>query len=232
MQAIILAAGQGIRMRPLTDKICKPMLKIKDRPILEYTLSNLPDEISEIVIIVGYKAELIKNYFGSSYKGKKLQYFFQEKLDGSAGAIYQAQKIIKNKFIVLNGDDLYHHDDIKNHLSDDFWILTKEVDEPGRFGVLEINSQGNLLEIAEKPKNPKNNLVNIGIYGLNKKIFDYPPVPLSNKKEFGLPQTLAKIAKDYEVKIKKADFWQPIGYPEDLKKAEEIIHQFSSRLDN
>lgn len=231
MQAVILAAGRGTRMGKFTDKISKPMLRIAGRPILEYTLSNLPDEISEIILIIGYKGKAIKKHFGDSHGKRKIKYVVQRKLNGTAGALYQAKNLLKKRFLVLNGDDLYHHDDIKKILPYDFGFLVKEIDKPGEFGVVKIDENGNLLDIIEKPKNPESNLANIGVYLLNGEIFKYKPVAIT-EKEFGLPQTLEKMAKIHNVKvgIEKAIFWQPIGYPKDIKAAEKIIHQFSSRL--
>ncbi len=230
MQAVILAAGKGERMRPLTDNTPKPMLRIKGRPILEYTLSNLPEAIAEFILVVGYKNDLIKDYFGYSYRGREIKYIPQLELNGTAGALFQAKHLLKDRFLVLNGDDLYHYDDISKVLPYDFCILTKEINHNLRnFGVVKVDERKNLVEIIEKPTNPENNLANIGVYSLTDKIFDYKPVPI-NEREFGLPQTLVSMARDYSVRVEKADFWHPIGYPEDLQKAEEIIHHFVLRL--
>lgn len=233
MQAIILAAGQGIRMRPLTNNICKPMLQIKGKPILEYTLANLPEEISEIIFIIGYKGDLIRTHFGNEYKNKRIRYVLQKDLNGSAAALRCAKDFLKEKFLVLNGDDLYCRPDLKNLINNDsLAVLAKEVDNPGHLGALKTDDNGYLLEIIENPKENYGSLVNAGAYFLNRKFFDYEMVKKSTKiseREFGLPQTLVKMTKDYKVKVEKAKFWQPIGYPKDLKKAEEIIDRFSSR---
>lgn len=238
MQAIILAAGQGKRMRPLTENIPKPMLKIKGRPILEYTLTNLPEEISDIFLIIGYKGEMIEEFI-SRYKSagargyaqgscqRNITCIYQKELNGTAGAIFQIKDLLENNFIVLNGDDLYRKSDIKKLIGCELGMLVKESEQPERFGVLEINDQGDLVRIIEKPSEYIGNLVNIGVYALNKKIFNYEPVAVKIlNNEFGLPHTMVKMAADYPVKIVKADFWHPIGFPKDIKKAEEIIHLF------
>ncbi len=109
-----------------------------------------------------------------------------------------------------------------------FYILGYVVEDIGRFGVIKTDEKGNMIEILEAPHNSNEfRLANIGVYLLNTKFFDYPLVSKNpGDKEYGLPQTLANMAKDYEIKVVRADFWQPIGNPEDLKKAEENLHKF------
>jgi len=213
-------------MGELTNDTPKPMLKIKGKPILEYTLNNLPAEIDEIIFIIGHKGDLIKSYFADEYKGKKIKYVLQENLNGSAGALHCAKDFLEDKFLVLNGDDLYCFPDLKKFIvSEPLAILVKEVGNPERFGVIKIDGEGNLSEIIEKPKENRGNLVATGAYLLNKKFFDYEMVKIPSG-EFGLPQTLATMTKNYKIKVIKAEFWQPLGYPEDILKAEKIIEKF------
>lgn len=215
-------------MAELTNDLPKPMLRINGQPILEYTLANLPEEISEIIFVIGYKGDLIRAHFGNEYKDKKIRYVLQENLNGSAAALHCAKDFLKEKFLVLNGDDLYCRQDLENLINNDsLAVLAKEVDNPGHLGALKTDDNGYLLEIIENPKENYGSLVNTGAYFLNRKFFDYEMVkknPLEiSEKEFGLPQTLAKMVKDYKVKVKKANFWHPVGYPEDILKAEKII---------
>ena len=224
-----MAAGRGTRMRELTENLPKPILPVKSRPILEYTLENLPEEISEVIFIIGYKGDLIKSQFGGQFKNKKISYIEQKELNGTAGAIFLAKDFVAGKFLVLMGDDLYHRSDLEKLISNDLAILAKEVKHPERFGVLEVDEDDYLLEVVEKPTEYHTNLVNVGAYVLNKDFFNYDPVKIS-EKEYGLPQTLAKMAKDYKIKVVKADFWQPVGRPEDIIEAEKIIDQFSSHF--
>ncbi|MDD5652406.1 MAG: sugar phosphate nucleotidyltransferase [Parcubacteria group bacterium] len=225
MQAVILAAGRGTRMKDLTDNVPKPMLKIKGRPILEYKLTALPPEIKEIVFVVGYKKSRIEEHFGSEFQGRKIRYAIQENLNGTGGAIHTARDMLGDKFMVMMGDDLYHPKDIREILANDLAILSAESDNPQNFGVFKINDDGHLLEILEKPQNPPTNLINAGLYILNKNFFDYDLVPVSGT-EFGLPQTMAKMAKDHPIKIVKARAWHPIGNPDELKEAEKVLDKF------
>jgi UDP-N-acetylglucosamine diphosphorylase / glucose-1-phosphate thymidylyltransferase / UDP-N-acetylgalactosamine diphosphorylase / glucosamine-1-phosphate N-acetyltransferase / galactosamine-1-phosphate N-acetyltransferase len=225
MQAVILAAGKGTSMRPLTYDIPKAMLPINDKPILEYTISFLPREVDEVIIVINYLGEHIKKYFGSSFLGKKIVYVVQEKLNGTGGAIHACKNLIRGRFLVIMGDDLYHKNDIKKITGYDLAALAYEVADPSRFGVFRIDENDNLLSIVEKPKTNENKLANVGAYMLNKNFFDYDLVPVS-ETEFGLPQTLAMAAGDYTVKIIRASYWHPVGYPEDLEKAEAALYNF------
>ena len=105
--------------------------------------------------------------------------------------------------------------------------MAKDFDNAERFGIFEIDEQGNLLNIIESPHTFKSGLINIGVYMLNEKFFDYELVPkTTGDVEFGLPQTMAKMIKDFPIKIVKATEWFPVGYPEDIQKAEEVIDKF------
>ena len=225
MQVVILAAGNGKRMGDLTKKVPKPMLKISGKPILEHKINALPREIKEIVIVAGYRGEQIMNHFKREYNGRKVSYFFQTRLNGTGGALHLAKSILKDRFLVMMGDDLYHKKDIRKILKYNLAVLGYANDDSGRFGVLKTNNRGNLIEVVEKPRHSKDKYVNTGLYMLNQNFFDYDLVRLPSG-EFGLPQTLAKMAKDHRIKVEKAILWHPIGTLDDLQKAENIIHKF------
>jgi bifunctional UDP-N-acetylglucosamine pyrophosphorylase/glucosamine-1-phosphate N-acetyltransferase len=227
MQAIILAAGKGTRMRPLTYDIPKAMLPVKGKPVLEYTLGFLPAEVDEVIIVINHLGEQIKNYFGDEWKGRKITYIVQEELNGTGGAVRICKGLIKGKFLVIMGDDLYYKADLARLAKEEIAIMAKEFDNAERFGIFQTDEQGNLLNIIESPHTFKSGLVNIGAYVLDEKFFDCEMVPKkAGDIEFGLPQALAKMAKEYPVKILKATHWLPIGFPEDIQKAEAVIDEF------
>lgn len=225
MQAVILAAGKGTRMRPLTYEIPKPMLLINGKPVLEYTLSFLPKEIDEVIIVVNYLGEHIKKYFGQEWKGRKIKYVFQDELNGTGGALHCCKDLVNRKFLVVMGDDLYYKKDLNNMLKEDLAILAQEVNDPSRFGVLKTDENGKLIEIVEKPEMEGKGLVSTNAFILNKKFFNYDLIQITDK-EYGLPQTLAVMAKDYPVKVMKTTHWFPVGNPEDLEKAQTEIEKF------
>lgn len=212
-------------MGNLTLHTPKPMLKIKGKPILDYKIRALPEEIKEVIFVIGHYGEEIKNYFGNEFDGRSIKYAVHEVLSGTGGAIHAAKDLVKNNFLVIMGDDLYCRKDLKRMMESDLSILAREVDEPSRFGVLKTNKEGHLIEVIEKPQGFGKSLVNAAAYVLNKKFFDYDLVSIGGG-EFGLPQTMATMAGDYKIKVEKATDWFPITSPEDLAAAEKIIEKF------
>ncbi len=235
MKAIILAAGKGVRLRPYTHLTPKPLLKVNHKRIIDYLLESLPDEVSEIILVVGHLKRRIKWHLGNSYKGKKITYVVQKEKKGTAHALFLCKPYLKDekKFLVVFGDNLYAKKDLTECLNYSLAILAKKVDDPKAFGVLTFDKSHHLQEIIEKPKNPPSNLVACGAFVLNNKIFNYQMAPIIGQ-EFGLPQTIVEMAQDWPIKIIQASFWLPIGYPRDLKKAHQKIscHDLSSTTQN
>ena len=224
MKAIILAAGRGVRLRPYTHITPKPLLKINGKRIIDYTLDILPQEIDEVIIVIGHLKWRLKWHLGKKYKHKKIIYIVQKDKKGTAHALSLCKPFLKKKerFLVVFGDNIYAKKDLEKCLKCKLSILAKEVENPKDFGILTFDKNRHLKEIIEKPNNPPTNLVNCGVFVLNRKIFNYRMEAI-NKKEFGLPQTIIKMAQNYPIKIIKASFWIPVGYPRDLKKAKEIL---------
>lgn len=213
-------------MGDLTLTTPKPMLKIKGKPLLEHKLDALPKEITEVIFVVGYKGEHIMNHFKKEFGGRKITYIFQRNLNGTGTALHLAKSFLGEKFLVMNGDDLYHRRDIRKLIKHDLAILGQEVEDVTKFGIMRTDRRGCLIDIVEKPKKSKDKLANIGLYMLNKKIFAYDLVR-SSSGEFYLTDMVTLLAKDQKIKVEKASAWHPVGNPDDLKKAEEIIHKFA-----
>lgn len=229
MQAVILAAGKGKRMGKLTKNTPKPMLRIKGKPILEYKIKALPKKITEVVFVVGYYSDEIMKHFKRSFDGRKISYVFQPVLNGTGGALHSAKSVLRGKFLVMMGDDLYHPKDLNNFIKNDLAILGFEVDNLSAFGVIKTDSRGNMIDVIENPKRSKFKLTNAGVYILGTDFFDYELVPKkAGDFEFGLPQTLAKMSKKHKIKVEKATLWHAITNPEDLRAAEKVIDQFYS----
>lgn len=217
-----MAAGHGKRLRPYTETMPKQLLEINERPILEYGLNHLPDEIDEVILVVGWLGEQIRERFSNEFLGRPIKYIEQNERLGTFHALSLCRDVLGGKFVVLMGDDLYGKDDIKNCLKHDLCVLVRDVDNPWNFGVMETNKDGTLKEIVEKPEKPKSNLVTAGLYVLDEGIFDYEPVKIKSG-EYGLPQTIAKMAKDRKIYLEKASFWLPINTEGDLEKAREYF---------
>ena len=224
MQAVILAAGEGKRLRPLTNDLPKPMVKVNGKPILEYTLSILPKVIDEIILVVGYQKEKIIEYFGNSFKGTPIKYVVQAVPMGTAHALDTARPNIKDGyFLFMHGDDLYHQNDLETLVEMKApVVLAKETNHPEKFGVCLVDHNGYLTDILEKRLDPPSNLVNIGVYLLDEEIFDIPRVQLPSG-EFNLAEQVGNWALKRRIHVVRAKFWYPIGYPEDVEVADSLV---------
>lgn len=226
MQAVIMAAGLGTRLRPHTLTTPKPMLPVAGRPILEWTIDGLPEEIDEVVLVVSYLKERVIGHFGGAWHGRKMTYVEQTALDGTGGAVHACEPFLKDRFVVLNGDDLYATEDVRAVLDRGLAVAAQETGPQDRYGLLATDAQGRLTTIVEATTGaPKSGLVNVGMYGLDRRFFDYPLVPIKNGAEFGLPQTVATMTADHPVAVVKTTFWLPIGYPEDLERANAVLRE-------
>ena len=134
MQAVLLVAGKSTRTYPLTIKKPKPFLKIANKTIIEHNLEQLQDLVNEVILVVGFKKEMIKEKIGNKFGKLKIKYVEQKTQKGTGHAILSVKSYIKNKFMVLNGDDLYSKKDLKNCLKHEYCVLVKEVGDLSRFG--------------------------------------------------------------------------------------------------
>jgi bifunctional UDP-N-acetylglucosamine pyrophosphorylase/glucosamine-1-phosphate N-acetyltransferase len=227
MQAIILAAGEGTRMRPLTWTKAKPLLEVAGKSLLERNLEQLGIAgCDSVVIVVGYKAEQIKQAFGDRYGTIKLSYVLQVEQKGTGHALLQAEGRAEERFIVLMGDDLYSAQDVKVCWNAGLSIAASEVKDPQRFGVLVVNG-GRIMDVVEKSAQPSSNLANTGLYCMDKRIFAaLRSVKQSQRGEIELTDAVKAMAKAVYIKVVKATGWKPVGYPWDLLAvSEELIKQ-------
>jgi len=223
MQCVIVCAGKGTRMSPLTDNTPKPLLFVHGKPILAHIIESLPIEITEVVLIVGYLKEQIIAHCGNEYLGKKVTYCEQKNFAGGTGdALMCAKGVLRGKFLFMYGDDIHGAAALKRAVACNHAILGTHSETPERFGVLVANEDGTLKAILEKPKNPPSNLINIGGFVINDSIFNYS-VPVSTLGELLVTDMLTEYAKDNPVQILEQDTWIPIGYPEDIARAEAIL---------
>jgi len=222
MHALVLAAGDGKRLRPLTNDRPKPMILLNGRPLLEYVLDELPREVSDIILIVGYKSEIIKKYFGDSYKGRPVAYIEQKKRLGTAHAVHLARPLIHEKFILLNGDDIGDKRSFEEGMRYDYCLFVSEHEDPSRFGVVEINEDGTLKNIVEKPEVPATNTVSTGTMVLSPEIFDIPLVKHPNGEHY-IVDSLAGIKKEHPIQVIRQQSWITVTYPEDIPKTEELL---------
>ncbi|HEX3100074.1 MAG TPA: sugar phosphate nucleotidyltransferase [Patescibacteria group bacterium] len=209
MQAVILAAGKGLRLRPFTEKHPKPLIPIANKPLLKYTLETLPDSITEIIVVIGYLGQQIQDYLGNEWNGKPIKYVVQETLLGTGDALLQAKDLVEQNFLVVNGDDLYSKDDLTELLKYPYSILGWESTVPYPFG-LSVTEDMQLVGF-----DPKSALLNCGAYHLTKDFFKDPlaEVTVHDKTEYSLPHTLVNIAQHEKVMVVPATHWFPVGTP-------------------
>lgn len=229
MQAVILAAGRGTRMKELTASVPKPLLEVAGKPLLQYALEALPDEIDEVVIVVGYMGSVIQSHFGGMFAGRKLLYVEQEVLDGTAGALWRARDILKDRFVVLMSDDIYGTEDIQKCLKERDWIeLVQKREKIKSKGKVEIDRKHNIVSITEGDHGDVPGLLSTNFFVLDTRLFAYPLVPKSaGSDEFGLPQTIIEASKESGISFKAVEghSWVEITEPGDIKKAEEILSE-------
>lgn len=223
MKAVILAAGEGQRMRPLTLETPKPLLEVADKPLLEHIIDALPQEIDEIILVVGYLKDQIIKRFGKQFGRFKIRYVEQGEKLGNGHALFLCKDLLLGeRFLVLFADDLQSPEALKKMISHPLSMMVKEVSDPRRFGVVETDERGNAINIIEKPESPPTNLAATGAYVLDSRVFAYPLVK-HEKGEYFLTDVVTQMALSSPIKTVSTEFWIPIGYPEDLKKAEAIL---------
>lgn len=222
MQLVILAAGRGRRMKALTESMPKPLLTVFGNNLIEHKLAILPKEIDEVIIVVGYLGEKIREHFGAECNGKKIRYVEQKDLLGTMLALKQAEEMLSGRFMVMMGDDLYSKADVLECLKYPWAVLVKKMDEKGRGARVVVDKKKHITEITEGAELEKGMLNNAGLYVLHTDIFKYPLVQIPSG-EFGLPQTLAKAAKDFDIRVVESKSWHQITTPEDLERVEKSL---------
>ena len=227
MKAVILAAGEGKRLRPYTENLPKVMLPIVNKPILEYVFDAVSKcGIDEIIVVVGYKKEVILEYF-KEYNKANITYVTQDKQLGTAHALLQAKKHLKEPFIVLSGDNIIDEKSISNLINNKsiYSILIKEHPHPSKYGVVFLE-KNHLKEIVEKPKEEMGKFISTGIYKLPKNIFDIIE-ELASEGVYDLSSVVQNLVnQNREVNTICANSWMDIVYPWDLIKVNEaMIHK-------
>ncbi|HKL94020.1 MAG TPA: nucleotidyltransferase family protein [Clostridia bacterium] len=222
MKAIILAGGRGERLKPITNKMPKPMVPVIGKPVLEYIILWLKSYgINEIALTLGYRADDIMNYFGDGrHLGVKLYHFLEEAPLGTAGSIKNAEEFLDEDFVVVSGDafcDLNLDTFIIFHQNRGGigTIAVKNVDDPKGFGIVDIDEEMRVVEFQEKPENPTKNTVNIGIYAFKQSILKYIPKCNYDFAKNLFPRLLEGAKKEEEKGGKERERFQLYAYNTD-----------------
>lgn len=227
MKAVILAAGEGSRMRPLTYTRPKVMLTIANRPILEHLLIEAKTAgIEEFVFIVGYHDEQIRQHFGNGDKwGVGIDYYTQRKQLGTADAVRTVKNMVEGNFLMMNGDIMVNHRDIEclTKRRENTMSLVK-VEDARDLGTVEV-SQDRVLRIHEKVAKPPSNLANAGLYLFTPEIFEaISQTPTSPRGEYEITDSL-QLLVDHgcPVSYQEIGYWLDVSYPWDLLAANESL---------
>ena len=214
MECIILAAGEGKRMRPLTYTRPKVMLPIANRPLLEWNLLNaIRAGIKDFIFIIGYKGEKVRDHFGDGGRWNvKIRYLNQGKPVGTAHAVSLLKGQV-DEFIVMCGDTIFGHEDIKRITEQENSMGVVAVENPEQYGVIEIE-EDKIVKIREKERDVQGNLINAGIYHFDKDIFGFiEKTDISPRGEYELTDSINLMIEEKTIKWIKLKEWRDVVYP-------------------
>ncbi len=221
MDAVILAAGLGTRLRPYTLVTPKPLLPLKGRPILDWTLGALPASVDRVIVVVHYLADQVEAYLQSQTWFTHWRTVKQKEPRGSGDAVRSCREFIQSdRVLVINGDDLFGAADLANLANCPAGVLVHEVDEPRKFGIAFLKPDGTLEKLVEKPDLDGPQLANTGAYLFPRTALD-AELKLSARGEYEITDYVSVLAARQAVHVVQAKFWLPIGTVESWKAAGE-----------
>lgn len=222
IQAVIMAAGKSTRTWPLTLTRPKPLLKVMNKEIIKHNLDALQGLVSEVIIIVGFKKEMIIEEIDHKYGKLKIRYAEQKRQLGTGHALKYVEKLIKGKFIVMGGDDIFSKKDIKACLRHKYAVLGCEVEGPGRFGVFFVKGK-EVKKVVEKPKKFVSGIANAGLYVFDKSVFKFK-LRKSQRGEYEIVDYINALIKKEKVVCEKVKGrWMSVGNPWDLIEANSVL---------
>lgn len=226
MDGLILAAGKGTRMRPLTLDKPKPLLELQGRPILAWSLMTLRNFVDHVLIVVSYHKEQIARFM--AHQDLIPTYTLVEQLPqpmGTGHALQTCRRRLRGDgFLVINGDDLYSRAALGQLARQEFGILSSLRDDFDKYGVLVYDEAGRFLRIDEKPPRSRYRApapCNIGAYKFTTQVFDYD-LPISQRGEYEISDYVGLAAQDHVVTVVDSPFWLPIGDPAALAAAQQV----------
>jgi len=231
VKAYILAAGEGVRMRPLTSNIPKPLLPVAGRPFLEHNIEALKAAgVKDIIILTGWRAQRVREHFGDGKAfGVRIEYVEQEERLGTAHAIGMVKDRVDSPFVCLYGDVVLtkesmqglvqHHGKVKGPV-----MALASVEDARRYGSVQVE-HGVVKALTEKPEVPEGNLVNAGAYVLTPSIFDaIGETKRSSRGEFEITDSFkALMGKEHIYTYMLPGEWIDVARPWDLLEANRIL---------
>jgi len=229
-KAVILAAGWGTRMRPLTDTRPKPALRVAGKSLIEHNLDQLVGLIEEVILVIGYKGDIIREEIGYEYNGINISYVVQKEQLGTGDAAKAALPFLDDDFLILNGDDLYEKKDLSKCLKKNPTVMVKKVNDPSGFGQM-VRESEKITNLAEKPAENVSNLVNIGAYYLNKDFFKID-IEKSERGEYEITDYIKNYLDKNEINCHVAESWDPASYPWNLLElTEHIFKRYEKKVE-
>jgi glucose-1-phosphate thymidylyltransferase len=236
MKAVVIAAGEGTRLRPLTEDKPKGLVEVAGEPILTHCFDSLIHlDADELLVVVGYKKEQIISHYGDSYEGVPITYCHQREPLGIAHALLTAEEHIEDDFMMMLGDNIFEANlaDVVNRQREDradAAFLVEEVpwEEASRYGVCDTNAYGEITDVVEKPDDPPSNLVMTGFYTFTPAIFHACHlVQPSDRGEYEISDAIDLLIKSGRtIDAIRMEGWRiDVGYPEDRDEAERRLEE-------
>ncbi len=233
-EAIILAGGKGTRLKEVVADLPKPMASINEKPFLEYLINYLEQNgIKHIILSVGYKAEVIQNYFGTNFNSIKISYAVENEPLGTGGGIYLAMQQAKEEQVfIVNGDTLFNIElqklaQLHQQKTAALSIALRKVTDGSRYGSVVIDEKNKIKAFREKNENAKNVLINGGTYLIDKDLFlniNFPKI-FSFEKDF-----LEKYLKTGFFGYEFNNYFIDIGLPSTYQQAQtDFLNEFISK---
>lgn len=225
MDAVILAGGKGTRLRPLTDTTPKPLVPVLGKGTLLRLLDELPEEVDHVILVVGYLHEKIREAVGISSHGRPVSYLLQDPLDGTGGALRQAESLLRSeRFMVLMGDDLYLYEDLKQLAQMDRGVMVQRRESPRAIDGWKM--ENGVLRSFIPLERGEVGLINVGAYVLGREWFQAPHVLVPGKTdEWSIPHALPLLFDRYSYPALETSFWYPCGTIEEIQLAETALRQ-------
>ncbi|WP_460921044.1 sugar phosphate nucleotidyltransferase [Salinarchaeum chitinilyticum] len=230
MDAIVIAAGEGTRMRPLTDRRPKPLLPVGAETLIQRIMDQCLGPVDRFVLVVGYRAEAIREQVGEDHRGVPVEYVEQSEPRGTAHAIGRARELVDRRFLALNGDVLVD-DGIVENLADagGTAMAVRSVPDPRNYGVVETEwdaTSPRVTGLVEKPREPASDLINAGLYAFEPSIFDaIDRIGASPRGEYELTDAIVReIENGTTVRaVEHEGTWLDVGRPWELLAATEHV---------
>jgi len=239
MDAVVLAAGEGTRLRPLTEDKPKGMVEVDGQPILTHCFEQLVElGADQLVVVVGYLKERIIDHYGDEFQGVPITYTHQREQQGLAHALLTVEDHVDDDFMLMLGDNVFRanlEDVVRRHHEDraDAAFLVEEVpyEEASRYGVCDTNDYGEIVRVIEKPEEPPTNLVMTGFYTFTPAIFHACHlVQPSTRGEYEISEAIDLLLQSGRtIDAIGLEGWRvDIGYPKDRDRAEAKLQGVSA----